>query len=99
MPATNLRSPAVEGAGRSLARKLNAFARLSREDAEALDRVARNIITVDARRDLIREGDAPKQVHLVLDGWAARYKRFRTASDRSLACSSRAISAISMSTF
>jgi CRP-like cAMP-binding protein len=57
-----------------LARKLNAFARLSPEDAAALDGIARNIITVDARRDLIREGDAPKQVHLVLDGWAARYK-------------------------
>ncbi|HEX8532610.1 MAG TPA: Crp/Fnr family transcriptional regulator [Allosphingosinicella sp.] len=28
-----------------------------------------------ARRDLIREGDEPKSVFLVLDGWACRYKQ------------------------
>jgi CRP-like cAMP-binding protein len=29
---------------------------------------------VDARRDLVSEGDPPKHVHLMLQGWAARYK-------------------------
>jgi CRP-like cAMP-binding protein len=29
---------------------------------------------VDSRRDLISEGDKPRYVHLVLDGWGARYK-------------------------
>jgi len=28
-----------------------------------------------ARRDLIREGDKPKSVNLVLEGWACRYKQ------------------------
>jgi CRP-like cAMP-binding protein len=30
---------------------------------------------VSPRRDLIREGDAPKSVFLVLEGWACRYKQ------------------------
>jgi CRP-like cAMP-binding protein len=29
---------------------------------------------VEPRRDLIREGDEPRHVHLLLDGWACRYK-------------------------
>ena len=30
---------------------------------------------IDARRDVIVEGDKPRHVHLVLDGWACRYKQ------------------------
>jgi CRP-like cAMP-binding protein len=30
---------------------------------------------VDAHRDLISEGDRPRYVHLMLDGWACRYKQ------------------------
>lgn len=54
--------------------KLAAFARLSVDDREALFRAMANVRTVDARRDLIREGDRPRYVHVVLDGWAAAYK-------------------------
>lgn len=31
-------------------------------------------VTVRQRRDLIREGDRPRGVNLILDGWAFRYK-------------------------
>jgi CRP-like cAMP-binding protein len=57
-----------------LALKLNAFTRLSSEDQSALSRVCRKTILVPPRRDLIKEGERPRNVHLVLDGWAARYK-------------------------
>lgn len=30
--------------------------------------------TIPARRDLIREGERPQYVHLMVDGWACRYK-------------------------
>src|SRR5262249_54445761 len=48
--------------------------KLSAADREALDRLSKRVRVVDARRDLISEGDAPTHVHLVLQGWAARYK-------------------------
>lgn len=54
--------------------KLDAFTRLSAEDREAIARVSRNVRFVDSRRDVIAEGDKPRFVHLVLDGWASRYK-------------------------
>jgi len=57
-----------------VATKLEAFARLSTDDRVALERVTQNTRYIDARRDLISEGDKPRYVHLVLDGWAARYK-------------------------
>ena len=61
-------------AGSPVASKLEAYTKLSSDDKSALDRVSRNFRYVDARRDLIAEGDKPRYVHLVLDGWAARYK-------------------------
>jgi len=58
-----------------LARKLEAFTRLSARDKTALDRVwkcQRQICT--AQRDLICEGDVPHRVPMIVDGWACRYK-------------------------
>ena len=57
------------------ASKLEAFTRLSSDDREALAQISRNFRFIDARRDLISEGDKPRHVHLVLDGWACRYKQ------------------------
>lgn len=57
-----------------MAAKLSAFTRLSSDDKAALAALTGNVISVDARRDLIRHGEKPKYVHLVLDGWGARYK-------------------------
>jgi CRP-like cAMP-binding protein len=55
--------------------KLEAFTRLSPDDKSALAEASRNVRFVDARRDVIAEGDKPRYVHLVLDGWACRYKQ------------------------
>jgi CRP-like cAMP-binding protein len=57
-----------------MALKLQAFTRLSPDDVAALQRLSRNVRTIEARRDLVREGEAPVQVHLILKGWACRYK-------------------------
>lgn len=57
-----------------LALRLDAYTRLSRDDRAAIERVSRTIREVAPRRDLIREGDKPRYVHLVIEGWAHRYK-------------------------
>jgi CRP-like cAMP-binding protein len=58
-----------------LALRLEAFTKLSREDRAAIDRVMRSSVRqISARRDVVREGDKPRAVNLVLDGWACRYK-------------------------
>src|SRR5689334_16844929 len=75
MSAPTVQARAVHpGAGPAVASKLEAFARLSLDDLGALTQLTRNVRTVDSRRDLISEGDKPRYVHLVLDGWGARYK-------------------------
>ena len=58
-----------------VASKLEAFTRLSADDKAALARVSRNVRVVEPRRGLVTEGDQPRHVHLVLDGWACRYKQ------------------------
>ena len=59
-----------------LSSRLQAYTKLSQSDLAALDLLSRRgIKQVPARRDLIREGDQPKSVYLVLDGWACRYKQ------------------------
>ena len=57
-----------------MASKLDAFTKLSTDDRAALAEISRNYRYIDARRDLISEGDKPRFVHLVLEGWACRYK-------------------------
>lgn len=58
-----------------LIRKLEGYTRLGREDRESLSAVARSpIVEAPPRRDLIREGDPPRAVRLILEGWACRYK-------------------------
>ena len=55
---------------------LEAYTRFSPEEGELLTRLSsRNVRTVAARRDIIREGDKPNAVNLVIDGWACRYKQ------------------------
>jgi CRP-like cAMP-binding protein len=60
--------------GDALASKLGTVARLGDEDLAALHDLTRDSREVPARRNLIREGDRPDHVHLVVEGWAARYK-------------------------
>ena len=60
--------------GQALVQRLESFTRLSPGDRAAVFRLAGASRVVAARRDLIREGEKPKFVHLMLDGWACRYK-------------------------
>ncbi len=57
-----------------LTRKLELFGPLPEEDRRLLDEVIVRPRPVDRREDIIREGDAPSDVHLVLEGFACRYK-------------------------
>ena len=57
-----------------LTRKLENFAPLSEDDKRFLDDVTRAPHEVAARTNLVREGDAPDHVHLILDGFACRHK-------------------------
>lgn len=53
---------------------LGTASRLSEEDERVLAELCRDVRTVPARLDLISEGDSPHHIHIVLKGWAARYK-------------------------
>jgi CRP-like cAMP-binding protein len=55
-------------------RKLEAFGQLPEADRRLLDDVLENVRTVRAHEDLIREGERSGNVHLILEGFACRYK-------------------------
>ena len=58
----------------ALAHRLDAFTRLSPDDKAAIAQLSKVARVVQPRRDLIREGETPKFVHLMVDGWGCRYK-------------------------
>ena len=59
-----------------LIRKLEHFARLSAADRAVLDRAAsERVRSFGPRVDIAREGDRPRDVHMILAGWACRYKQ------------------------
>lgn len=55
-------------------RKLSGHASLSEEDVALLEGACSAPKTVSARQDLIREGDEPGPIFVILEGWACRYK-------------------------
>lgn len=55
-------------------RKLSALADLTEADVAMLAAGTSHVRSYQARRDLIREGDRPGPVFVVLEGWACRYK-------------------------
>lgn len=57
-----------------LAKKLQHFAPLSAEDVRILDDACADVKSHRAKRDLIKEGDRPEGVFLLVEGWACRYK-------------------------
>lgn len=60
---------------RSLVRKLSRFTRLSEGDVEALKALFGSPRKrYCGREDVLVEGDRPRNVHVVVDGWACRYK-------------------------
>jgi CRP-like cAMP-binding protein len=60
-----------------LALKLGRFIDLSPDDLAVLDDWATDPVPMRARQDLIKEGDRPETVFLLLEGWACRYKVLR----------------------
>lgn len=54
--------------------KLNEMVELRPEDRAALQAATGDPVRYSARQDLIREGDAPGPVFVMLEGWACRYK-------------------------
>jgi CRP-like cAMP-binding protein len=61
--------------GQYLIAKLNAFTRIAGESAEAVNEMAsRRIVSVDRGQDIISEGEEPRTVNLLVEGWACRYK-------------------------
>lgn len=57
-----------------LVRRFRNFTQVSVEDEALLDALLTQPQIKGARRDLIREGDRPNSVYLILQGWACRYK-------------------------
>jgi CRP-like cAMP-binding protein len=57
-----------------LAARLERIAELCPEDIRLLDSFCSEARDMPARRNIIREGDRPENVHLMVEGWAARYK-------------------------
>ncbi len=58
----------------ALIRKLESFEELTDADRKALRALVPRVRQVGAHQDLIQEGDVPDNVHLILDGYACRYK-------------------------
>ncbi|TVV71399.1 Crp/Fnr family transcriptional regulator [Sphingomonas solaris] len=54
--------------------KLRGYASLTEADATILEAACSTQRNVAARHDLIREGDKPGSVFVMLEGWACRYK-------------------------
>lgn len=54
--------------------KLEHGAELSDQDRAVLEEAVLQIRQVGAREDVIREGDNPEHVHVILEGFACRYK-------------------------
>lgn len=54
--------------------KLATVADLRQSDVDSLVALCDDERTVAARHDILSEGDRPDHVHVILEGWAARYK-------------------------
>ena len=75
-----LRPPPAEPPCARLVAKLSAVADLSADDEQLLHDICRGARKVAAQRAIIREGDKPDHVHVIVDGWAARVKDLANGS-------------------
>ncbi|HET7085135.1 MAG TPA: Crp/Fnr family transcriptional regulator [Rhizomicrobium sp.] len=71
---TGLRSARGTAIDNALVKKLEGYVALDAEDKRLLNSIIQEPRTVPARVDLAAEGDKPVFVHLILDGFACRYK-------------------------
>jgi CRP-like cAMP-binding protein len=59
----------------ALTRRLEEYTPLTQAERDELARLAALCTqTIPPRRDLIREGDAPRSLYLILEGWACHYR-------------------------
>jgi CRP-like cAMP-binding protein len=59
----------------ALIRRLEEYTPLTAEDRAELEELAAvSTHTIPPRRDLIRQGDAPRSLYLILEGWACHYR-------------------------
>jgi CRP-like cAMP-binding protein len=65
--------PTVDSCDRLVA-KLDVASNLSPCDKEAIRGMCSNVREFAAKRDVISEGESPDHVHVMIEGWAARYK-------------------------
>ncbi|MCJ2009095.1 helix-turn-helix domain-containing protein [Methylobacterium sp. J-092] len=65
---------AAESRGNPLVRKLEGFVSLSDADKALLERISASSRVVPSQTNLVREGEAPKGVFLILEGMACRHK-------------------------
>jgi CRP-like cAMP-binding protein len=67
-------APGKSGMPNPFIDKLSGHAPLSTEDVKLLEEACGKSHEVPARHDLIREGDKPGPIFVILAGWACRYK-------------------------
>ena len=59
---------------RSLIARLETVADLSEQDKALLAGLVQDVRPVPAKKHIISEGERPEYIHLVVEGWAARFK-------------------------
>jgi CRP-like cAMP-binding protein len=64
-----------DGMNDRFVRKLRHGARLMADDEALLRGLAQGVRRVEARRDIVIEGDVPRGLTLILDGWACSYRQ------------------------
>lgn len=73
-PIPSRLAQAAESRGNPLVRKLEGFVPLSDADKTLLERISAPSRVVPSQTNLVREGEAPKGVFLILEGMACRHK-------------------------
>jgi CRP-like cAMP-binding protein len=58
----------------SLIAKLSAVAELDEDDCRAIEQLTTDVRDFDAKQEIIGQGEQPDCLHLMIEGWAARYK-------------------------
>jgi CRP-like cAMP-binding protein len=74
MSAPSLKAEGPQRAASPLITKLETVSSLTQQDKAALATLCEDPREMGARRSVIREGERPDHVHLIVEGWAARYK-------------------------
>ena len=60
--------------------KLATVADLHETDVEKLIALCGDVRTIPPKQDILSEGERPDHVHVIVEGWAARYKTLRDGS-------------------